>query len=220
MRIDRFIICVVLVAGSLCSVALASDTGEGISPEEVADAYRRGIVSYNRGDVADAMGAFRIAAEAGHAGAQVRLGFIHDISGAMTEAEKWYRASAEQGDPDGKFYLARLLASDEVADPDPARALEIYRELSGSGYGQASVVLARTHERGGLGLPASAEHALQAWMTAAAQGEAEAALRLHEIYKNGELGVDPDTEEAARWIELSRVLGSAAEPAGTDEGIE
>lgn len=196
-----------VVAGG--TQAVAQDTSE-VSPE---DALREGIVAYNRGDVAAAMRHFSTAAKAGDSDAQVRLGFIHDISGAAEEAERWYRASAEQGNSDGKFYLARLLASDDLGDPDPETALTLYEELSNSGYGQASVVLANSYESGGLGLEPDQHKALQIWMKAAAQGEAEAALRLHRAYKNGELGAEQNPEEATNWLALSKQLGRAEKQA-------
>jgi TPR repeat protein len=45
---------------------------------------------------------FRRAAEAGHADAMVRLGFLLEDSGRAAdaaEAERWYRSAAEAGDP-------------------------------------------------------------------------------------------------------------------------
>ena len=216
MRFDlKAAMMVLVLAGALTQFfahdtrAFAQEAAEA-SPEE---AFREGIVAYNRGDVSAAIGHFSAASEAGHSGAQVRLGFIHDISGAGAEAERWYRASAEQGNPDGKFYLARLLASDDLGAPKPDQALALFRELSQSGYGQASVVLANSYETGGLGLEPAEHLALQTWMTAAAQGEAEAALRLHRAYSNGELGVEADPEEAQNWLALSKQLGNAEQQA-------
>ena len=53
---------------------------------------------------------------------------------------------------------------------------------------------------------------VQAYTNAARAGDCKSALRLGEIYRNGESGVARDGAEAAKWFNAARVLGCEVPP--------
>ena len=65
--------------------------------------FEEGVAAYSRGDHARAVRAFLPLAQAGHAPAQRRLGGMDEnglgVPQDYTEAVKWSRRAAEQGDP-------------------------------------------------------------------------------------------------------------------------
>ena len=64
--------------------------------------YQKGLDAYNHGDFQAALREWRPLAEQGDANAQWELGFMYrfglGVAENHTEAVKWYRKSAEQGD--------------------------------------------------------------------------------------------------------------------------
>jgi TPR repeat protein len=70
--------------------------------------YDSAVEALERGDTAQALNAFRVAAEGGHPQAQFELAFLHyfDIRrGDQREAVRWFRRAADQGHPRAQYML-------------------------------------------------------------------------------------------------------------------
>lgn len=61
--------------------------------------FNLGLLLEERGDTVPAAAAYRLAAEASHAGAALNLGVLLEASGDLSGAERWYRQARSQGDP-------------------------------------------------------------------------------------------------------------------------
>lgn len=80
--------------------------------------YEAGVAAFDRNDMIVAMQLLRGAADAGHAGAQVRYGYILDKAEEDEEARRYYGMAAEQGDIEGILNLASHLISGEGGPVD------------------------------------------------------------------------------------------------------
>ena len=93
--------------GLLLSVLLAVPAG--------AQDYDKGIAAYSRGDFATALKEWRPLAEQGFVKAQYNLGVMyangHGVPQDYTEAVKWYRLAAEQGNSGAQNNAAWILAT-------------------------------------------------------------------------------------------------------------
>jgi len=138
--------------GLLFAVPMAAIAG----PEED---LRAGIDAFNQGDVTAAMALYRLAADTGLAEAQVKLAYILDYSEEDSEAVKWYRAAAQQGDADGQFGLGEMYAKGEGIERDLAKAIEYFELAAANDHQRAIRVLSHAYEDGGLGLQADSERA-------------------------------------------------------------
>jgi len=113
-----------------------------------------GIDAYDNGDLMGAMSYYGKAAEAGSALAQARLAWIQDLSEENEAAVKWYRASADQGHPDGQYGLGEMYAKGEGVEKDPDEAFLWFTRAAENGHAQAQRVLIHAYEDGLLGLAA------------------------------------------------------------------
>jgi len=111
-----------------------------------------GIDAYDRGDLMAAIGHYGKAAEAGSALAQARLAWIQDLSEQNEEAVKWYRASADQGHPDGQYGLGEMYAKGEGVEKNLDEAALWFTRAAENGHAQAQRVLISAYENGLLGL--------------------------------------------------------------------
>jgi TPR repeat protein len=91
------------------------------------------------------------AAEAGSALAQARLAWIHDLSEENEAAVKWYRASADQGHPDGQYGLAEMYAKGEGVEKDLDEAVLWFTRAAENGNLRAQRVLISAYKNGVLG---------------------------------------------------------------------
>lgn len=91
-----------------------------------AGPYEDGLAAYDRADLAAALRLYRVAAEQGHALAQVQLGLMHAFARGTprnyVEAVRLYRLAAEQGDAFAFTLLGTMYARGLGVDADPVRA--------------------------------------------------------------------------------------------------
>jgi len=111
-----------------------------------------GIDAYDRGDLMAAMTHYGKAAEAGSALAQARLAWIHDLSEDNAAAVEWYRASADQGHPDGQYGLGEMYAKGEGVEKNPDEAVLWFTRAAENGHSQAQRALISAYKNGLLGL--------------------------------------------------------------------
>lgn len=158
-----------------------------------------GLEAWQAGDMIGAMKHYHVAAEAGIALAQAKLGYIYDRSNDDDEAVRWYSAAAEQQHPDGEFGLGEMYSKGEGVDQDFDIAVEMYMRAAVGGHAQARRVLANAYEHGSLDREVSHAEALR-WLTLAANsGDVNAMRRMASLYRDGGLGVKPDPAMADEW---------------------
>jgi TPR repeat protein len=168
-----------------------------------------GLDAWQAGDMIGALKHYHVAAEAGIALAQAKLGYIYDQSNDDEKAVQWYRQAADQQHPDGEFGLGEMYAKGEGVEQDYEVAVEMYMRAAVGGHAQARRVLANAYEHGALGRKASADEALR-WLTLAANsGDINAMRRMASLYAEGGLGVKPDPAQAEQW--QARVDAAQAE---------
>ncbi|HSW52134.1 MAG TPA: tetratricopeptide repeat protein, partial [Sulfuricaulis sp.] len=152
------------------------------------DDMAAGIAAYNRGDVVEAMRRFQVAAEAGHAPAQARLGYILDKAEENEQAVKWYRRAAEQGDADGEHGLGQMYATGEGVKRDMTQALRWITRAAEKNHLPAITALAATYEKGAQEVAPDPERARHWYQRAADLGDKPSIQRLARAHRQGELG--------------------------------
>ena len=182
----------VIAASGWMFVATAAD------PDAEA-AMQAGLDAWQAGDMIGALQHYHVAADAGIALAQAKLGYIYDQSNDDEKAVHWYQEAAAQQHPDGEFGLGEMYAKGEGVDQDIELAVEMYMRAAVNGHPQAQRVLANAYEHGALGREVSKSEALR-WLTLAANGgDINALRRMVSLYTDGGLGVTPDPAQAAQW---------------------
>lgn len=197
-----------LLAGLALPMAVAAGPKED---------YEAGRKSYAQGDFAGAMVPLRKAADANYAPAQSLLAYILDGAGEDTEAVKYYKMAAEQGDTEGEYGLARQLASGEGIAPDPKQAYEWMSRAAAKGHKSAISAMADAYIYGGLGLDAAARSdnaAALKWIEAAAGLDyLPAMMAMANGYKKGAYGLAPDPVKAKVWDDKVKAVSAPPKPA-------
>jgi TPR repeat protein len=192
----------IAIAACWALAAVAADTD---SEAEM----RAGLDAWQAGDMIGALRHYHVAAEAGVALAQAKLGYIYDQSNDDEKAVHWYSEAARQNHPDGEFGLGEMYAKGEGVDQDVELAVEMYMRAAVNGHAQAQRVLANAYEHGALGREVSRAEALR-WLTLAANsGDINSMRRMAALYTEGGLGVTPDPAQAQQW--QARVDAAQAE---------
>ena len=175
------------ITAASCWVMAAS----AADPDAEAE-MQAGLDAWQAGDMIGAMKHYHVAAEAGIALAQAKLGYIYDQSNDDEEAVRWYREAAAQQHPDGEFGLGEMYAKGEGVDQDFEIAVEMYMRAAVNGHAQAQRVLANAYEHGTLARAVSKAEALRWLMLAANSGDINSMQRMASLYKDGGLGITPD----------------------------
>ncbi len=193
-RMKRFGFPLVLLTSWWCLCV-----GISSAEEDVAAISSRGDVAYNRGDIVDALQWYQKAAGMGDPYAQARLGYIYDMAEENEQAVIWYRKAAEQGDAAGQQGLAEMYLNGEGVKRNVEQALALMKKAAEQDYLPSIVLLARTYETGAKDLEVDLPQSLGYWRHAAGLGEQQAMLRMANAYRKGELGLEADETEAAKW---------------------
>jgi len=181
-----------LCAAAICWVATAS-------AEDPEAELQAGLEAWQAGDMVGAMNHYQVAADAGLAQAQAKLGYIFDVSNQDEMAVRWYREASMQHDPDGEFGLGEMYAKGEGVEQDFDMAVEMYIRAAVGGHAQARRVLANAYEHGALGRDVDAAEALRWLRLAADSGDANAMRRMATLFRDGGLGIAPDPALAEQW---------------------
>ena len=105
-----------------------------------------GLDAWQAGDMIGAMQHFHVAADAGMALAQAKLGYIYDQSNDDDKAVRWYREASLQQHPDGEFGLGEMYSKGEGVEQDFDMAIEMYIRAAVGGHAQARRILANAYE--------------------------------------------------------------------------
>jgi len=189
-------------AGFACKVVKDDEAaGQFNRGDEAEKQFNRGVASMKNEEFADAVRAFRIAAEKGNAKAQFLLGACYyngkGVERDVDEAVRWTRKAAEQGYVEAQCSLGCTYADGNGVDKDMAEAARWFRKAAKEGYAGAQLNLGRCYATG-EGVEKDKEKAAKWIRKAAEQGLAEAQWAMAGCYAGGE-GVEKDMNEAVRW---------------------
>eukprot|EP01047_Picozoa_sp_COSAG01_P062468 COSAG01_NODE_7949_length_2979_cov_8.919792_1_plen_527_part_10 len=133
--------------------------------------------------------------------AQLNLGVCYHMGRGVdkdeTEAAKWYRKAAEQGQHDAQCNLGVCYEDGEGVDQDEAEAAKWYRKAAEQGHRWAQYNLGVCYHNG-EGVEQDEAEAVKWYRKAAEQGNSDAQYSLGICYKHGD-GVDKDEAEAVKW---------------------
>jgi TPR repeat protein len=140
----------------------------------VAGPFSKGVAADKRGDYAEAVKWYRLAAEQGEAKAQFNLGHMagHGQGGPQdyAEAAKWFRLAADQGNLKAISSLGFMYASGQGVPQDYAEAAKLYRLAAEQGNAPAQHNLGVMYTNG-QGVPQDHVVAHMWFNLAAAQGD-------------------------------------------------
>jgi TPR repeat protein len=152
---------------------------------------------------------YREAAEAGHSGAQYRLGQAllegQGLRRDPIEASRWFRKAAEQGYARAQYQFGLMLIQGDGMPRDILEAARWLGMAAETGDVQASIRLGLLFEEGPEEIrnPRLAEK----WLRLAAEsGYADSQYRLARLYAEGR-GVPRNLEEAIVWLRRSAEQG-------------
>ncbi len=146
-------------------------------------------------------------AEKGDAEAQTKLGKDYYWEKNYTEAVKWFRKAADQGDAEAQCNLAVCYALGQGVSQDHAEAAKWYRRAAEQGVALAQYQLALCCYQG-QGVPKNDLEAFK-WLSKAAEaGVPYAEFIIGTYYRNGKI-VQLDYSKAAKWHWKAAVQGVA-----------
>lgn len=169
------------------------------APHDPEQNYQSGIQAEADADMVGAMDFYRLAADAGHAKAQARLGELMRQGQFHVEAEKYFRMAAAQGNRDGQYGLGFIYREGEGVkrDYDEARKWLV---LSGEqGHEEAIRVMSIAYIKGAVGIDQAAQQSQEAlaWIRRGAGMDFLPALdALAAAYRTGQFGLEPDPDQA------------------------
>ena len=149
-------------------------------------------------------------AEAGDAGAQLKLGLMYDSGEGVpkdaVKANEWLQKAAAQGNANAQYFLGVTYLGGEGMPKDAAKAFEWLQKAAAQGHAFAQNNLGLMYYNG-EGASKDAAKAMDMWQKAAAQDDALAQYRLGEMYANG-IGVAKDAVKAVEWYQKAAAQGN------------
>lgn len=144
---------------------------------------------------------FKKAADNGHVGATLYLGFIYDfgqgVETNVSEAMKWYTISAEQGSAEAQLFLGWLYKD----NGDFQTALKWFKKSAQKDNPSALYCLAEYYYEG-KSVEQNIEKAIELYKRSAEKGDWEAQFKLGKIYESGD-HVCSDYKKAADFYEMA-----------------
>lgn len=189
----------VSVLALAASAALAAAGYAYATPEDDFKAAEQAIKD---NDMISATPLYQKAADHGYAPAQSALGRILFQAEYSTDAFRYYKMAAEQGNAEGEFGLGSMYAEGKGVKKDLKTAREWITKAAEQGLPQAIDVLAEAYMQRGLGIDAGADNSPDAlrWVTKAAEHEyVPSMLALAQAYATGTLGAPKDPAKAKEW---------------------
>jgi TPR repeat protein len=173
--------------------------------------YELGLALVRLGAYADAVSAYRKAADQGYAAAEDDLGGMY-VSGRGvpnddSQAIAWFRKAADQGYAEAQKDLGEMYAAGRGTAKDDAQALALFRRAAAQGNAGAEVDLGGMYANG-IGVAKDGTQAVALFRKAAAKGNAEGEKALGEMYYAG-VGVRKDDAQACAWFRKAADQGLA-----------
>ncbi|MCL7929609.1 tetratricopeptide repeat protein [Halomonas llamarensis] len=124
-----------------------------------------------------------------------------------------FKRCAEAGHPDALSVYGHMLFHRSSSPQDKARGARYVVEAAHAGDLKAQYQVAKIYEYGCAQYPRRDEYAVTWYARAAEAGHYLAAERLARAYRQGELGLALDTEQAAFWQNLADQRATLPTPA-------
>lgn len=151
-------------------------------------------------DLEKAIESYQEAAAFGNVKASLALGNCYETGRGVPqnkeEAVKYYKLAADRGNIEAKNSLARI--SDERVGPEHIQ--EVIQQYLAADNPSAMFQLGDIYERGRPGVPIDMKKAIEYFEIAAKYGNAEAAMHLGDLYREGK-GVEKDLLKAIAWYQ-------------------
>ena len=136
-----------------------------------------------------------------------------------TEAAKWFLMSAEQGESDGQYYLAKLYQQGFGVSQSDTEAVKWYRLAAQQGNAKGLCGLGFMYFQG-RGVPQNINEAVKLYRMSAEKGDVDGQLILGFIYEKGH-GVPLNDTEATKWYIMAAKQGNGfAKKRLKERGIE
>lgn len=177
---------------------------------DVEGDFQQGLTSFRNGDLFGAMGPLRRAADAGHAEAQAKLGYILDLGEFNEEALRYYRMSAEQEFPEGLYGLATMILSGEGTEKDPVQGYALMKKAALKGYDPAWNALADGLLNDLLAPPTDQPDAEAILTKSAEGGYLRSVDALAEAYAKGGYGIATNPEKSALWAAKAKEIRASS----------
>lgn len=171
---------------------------------KLAQIYEKGFK--NLPDIDSAERWYLNAAIKNHEQAQFALANILDRSQNYSEALKWYKKSAENGNPEAMATVSFFYSLGKGVFPDEKEAFLWLQRASERGHTQSMVVLAEMYAAGDE-IEKDLQRAFELYFKAAGKGDCDAAHQLAEMYENG-IATKQNSKQALNWYEKSAKSGN------------
>lgn len=126
-----------------------------------------------------------------------------------TEAMRWFRKAADQGNGTAQTNIGLLYYNGEGVTQDYAEAMRWYHEAADQGYATAQTYIGNLYKNG-EGMAKDYVEAMRWYRKAADQGNAEAQYMMGVLYYSGEgLPQGRNTTAALRWYQKAAKQGNA-----------
>ena len=189
-------------------------TGKAINKKlsaSVAAELKKGVVTYEKGDNAEAFKIFKSLAVKGIAEAQAYLAVMYGkglgISKDDAKALEWYQKATSQGHEGAQNNLGVMYEYGDGVSQDAAKAFGCYQMASAQGHAGVQYNLGRMYANG-KGVEKNFSLAADWYLKAAEQEFVEAQFELGKIFDSGVLGT-PDYENAVVWYCKAAEAGHA-----------
>lgn len=138
--------------------------------------------------------------------AQFALANILDRSQNYSEALKWYKKSAENGNTEAMATVSFFYSLGKGVFPDEKEAFTWLQRAAERGHTQSMAILADMYVSGEE-INKDLQKAFEFYSKAAEQGDCDAAFQLAEMYENG-ICTKQNSKQALIWYEKSAESGN------------
>jgi TPR repeat protein len=194
---------------TLTAAAAAFAALVGLATPAAAGPVEDGGAAYKRGDYAEALRAWRPAADGGNASAQHNLCILYYLGQGVPRdyaaAAHWCRKAADQGFARAQLSLGVMYAMGQGVPQNKATGAAWARKSAEQGNAEAQVVLGIMYQDGS-GVVRDYAAAVAWFRKAANQGEASAQYHLGVLHNSGR-GVPQDDALAATWFRAAADQG-------------
>lgn len=146
------------------------------------------------------------AAKKGDPEAQFFMGIVRFVGTQKfpvdyAQAFAWFRKSADGGNALAPVQLGYLYLRGLGVGKDPAQAIKWLQVATARGNPEGAFNLAKIYEFGDDPIPRDPDKALDLFIEAGQGGSYDSAVKLGEIHYYGQLGVERNFRESAKWFE-------------------
>ena len=199
-----FVICVLSNTSTASQEEPSNASVPNVSMDELS---AQAVLLLLQGNTAEAIAKLEFAANQGHAGSMVQLGFVHELGKGVpvnfTEAAKWYRKAANQNDATAQNQLGGLFETGSGVPKYPQNAFDLYSKSAKQKNYFAQFNVARLY-LSGIGTLKNPKKGYEEARKSAQQGYAPAQDLLSLVYEL-RLGTEKNLIEAYAWASLYSV---------------